>query len=136
MPSSYYVNSQRVSEPSNIEESGKTEDRPNQPDHPILRKPLIPRDRYDGVDSDDETDSEEERINTVGDRGGENSESEDERPQVVGEVEIDMKEEEEEFVRFSRETLGITDDMWKNIVKEREARGGALDHIMTPFFPN
>jgi hypothetical protein len=95
-----------------------------------LRQPIIPRDQYDGVDSDDETESDEERLNNVGDRVGENSDSEEDRPQVVGEIEIDMIEEEEDFIKFSREALGIDEDMWKSIVRDREARGGIKQHLL------
>ena len=78
-----------------------------------IRPPLLPQDKYDGVDSDDETDIED------GD-----SEEEEEQPQVVGEIEIDMQEEEEEFIEFSRQALGISDTQWAEIVKDRKKRGG------------
>jgi hypothetical protein len=84
---------------------------------PTMRPPIIPRDEYEGVvDSDDETDEENE----------EDDESEEDRPQVVGEIEIDMGEEEEEFLEFSRQALGISDEQWSNIVQDRKDRGGAL----------
>lgn len=86
-----------------------------------MRPPIIPRDRYDGVDSDDETDEEE----------FEDDESEEDRPQVVGEIEIDMDEEEEEFLEFSRQALGITDEQWSTIIKDRKDRGG-----MSPIWPS
>jgi len=97
-----------------------------------MRQPFITRDKYDGVDSDDETGSEDERLNEVGDRGGENSDSEEDRPQVVGDVEIDMGEEEEDFIKFSREALGINEEMWENIVKDRQARGAFVPDIAPP----
>ena len=78
-----------------------------------IRPPIIPRDRYDGVDSDDETGSEEE-----------DEESEEDKPQVVGEIEIDMGEEEEEFLEFSRQQLGISDAQWRDIITDRKDRGG------------
>lgn len=77
-----------------------------------VRQPILPRDSFDGVDSDDETDS-----------GGENDSDED-KPEVVGDFEIDMRQEEQEFLEFSREALGITDDQWNDILKDRKARGG------------
>jgi hypothetical protein len=120
MPS-YYSNSQPLASTS----SAGQEIKPDR-EEPSLksREPLLPRDKFDGVDSDDETESDEERLNQFGARDGENSDSEEDRPQVVGEEEIDMGEEEEEFIKFSRDALGIDEEMWANIVKDREARGG------------
>jgi hypothetical protein len=66
------------------------------------------------VDSDDETDEEE----VVDD------ESDEDKPQVVGDIEIDMGEEEEEFLEFSRQALGITDEQWHGIIQDRQGRGG------------
>ncbi|CAE6470381.1 unnamed protein product [Rhizoctonia solani] len=88
----------------------------------LLRRPLLPRDRFDGVDSDDDTDPEEAEsaLNTLSDDG----ESEEDRPAVVGEVEIDMDDEQEEFIKFSREALGIDDALWSKIIEERKQRGG------------
>ncbi|KAG6820765.1 hypothetical protein H0H93_012029 [Arthromyces matolae] len=114
MPASFYSNSQRVAQtnadPDQTEQ--QTQSKKEAPVKPI-RQPIIPRDKYDGVDSDDETDEEEV----------EDEESEDEHPQVVGDVEIDMEEEEEEFLEFSRQALGITDDQWGDIIQERKERG-------------
>ena len=42
----------------------------------------------------------------------------------AGTGDVDMGEEEEEFLKFSREVLGINDEMWKGILSSREARGG------------
>ncbi|RXW14539.1 hypothetical protein EST38_g11315 [Candolleomyces aberdarensis] len=80
-----------------------------------IRAPIIPRNQYDGVDSDDETDEEEM-----------DDEDEEDHPQVVGDVEIDMDEEEEEFLEFSRQALGISDEHWNDIIKDRKARGAFL----------
>ena len=89
------------------------------------RRALLQRDVFDGVDSDDETESDEDKMpKRANARDGETSDSEEDLPQVVGDVEIDMKEEEEEFLRFSRDVLGISEDMWANIVKDRHGRGG------------
>ncbi|KDQ30495.1 hypothetical protein PLEOSDRAFT_1062522 [Pleurotus ostreatus PC15] len=77
-----------------------------------IRQPIIPRDQYDGVvDSDDETDEEEEE------------EEEEDQPQLVGDIEVDMDEEEEEFLEFARQTLGINDEQWESIIKDRTDRG-------------
>ncbi|KEP55601.1 SGT1-ecdysoneless-like protein [Rhizoctonia solani 123E] len=90
----------------------------------LLRRPLLPRDRFDGVDSDDDTDPEEAEsaLNTLSDDG----ESEEDRPTVVGEVEIDMDDEQEEFIKFSREALGIDDALWNKIIEERKHRGAFI----------
>jgi len=80
-----------------------------------IRPPILPRDKYEGIDSDDETDEEDQ-----------DEESEEEMPQVVGEVEIDMQEEEEEFLEFSRQALGISDDQWNEIIRDRKSRGAFL----------
>lgn len=43
---------------------------------------------------------------------------------------IDMGQEEAEFLKFSREALGITDDQWEGILSSRRDRGGMFffDH--------
>ena len=119
MPASHYANSQRVA-PITIETEVRddiysettvtsgfvTRQRP-------IRPPIIPRDKYDGVDSDDETDEE----------GGEEEDEED-QPQIVGDIEIDMEGEKEEFLEFARQALGVSDEQWGHIVRERESRGG------------
>ena len=79
------------------------------------RQPIIARDRYDGVDSDDETDEEDNEAD---------SEDEEDQPQVVGDVEVDMEEEQEEFLEFSRQALGISDEHWSQMIKDRKERGG------------
>ena len=87
------------------------------PPHKPFRKPIW-KDKFDGVDSDDETTDEEcEGL-------GSGEEDEEDRPQIVDEVEIDMEQEQEEFLRFTREALGIDDQAWENIINEREKRGG------------
>jgi hypothetical protein len=40
------------------------------------------------------------------------------------EMDPDMEEEFEGFLKFSREALGINDEMWNTIIKSRESRGG------------
>ena len=119
MPASFHSNSQKtvkVTEDSDtIGEENPTEQKGGRssPSKPI-RKPILPRDKFDGVDSDDETDEDDD----------EDEDEEDERPQVVGEIEVDMQEEEEEFLEFSRQALGISDDQWKSILEDRQDRGG------------
>lgn len=108
MPPSF-SSSQRVA-PTNIKtdkvQTSITQER-------SIRPPILPRDRYEGVDSDDETDDEDQ-----------DTESEEDMPQVVGEVEIDMEQEEEEFLEFSRQALGLTDAQWNEIIRDRRSRGG------------
>lgn len=89
-----------------------------------LRRPILPRDDFDGVDSDDETDEEERNIGGGGGDDIDGEESDEDRPQVVGDFEIDMGAEEEEFLEFSRNALGISDDMWDDMMRERQGRGG------------
>ncbi|KAF9243859.1 SGT1 protein-domain-containing protein [Melanogaster broomeanus] len=74
-----------------------------------IRPPILPPDRYEGVDSDDESSS----------------------PQVVGDIEVDMNEEEAEFLEFSRQALGISDQMWGDIINERRGRGAFVPASVT-----
>lgn len=91
-----------------------------------IRRPILPRDNFDGVDSDDETDEE----------GGEEEEDEEDRPQIVGDVEIDMREEQEEFLEFSRTALGISDEMWNDILRDRKSRGGDCNYFKSIYKAN
>lgn len=145
MPASFYENSQRIA-PTTIEtdiidavELPKTEELKAIPeDEPVptvvpetprsIRKPIIPRDRYDGVDSDDDTDEDEQ--GPLRPEDGEDSDEEDEdRPTVIGEIEVDMEAEEAEFLEFSRQALGITDSHWDEILKDRTERGGEYSQL-------
>ncbi|TCD70672.1 hypothetical protein EIP91_002396 [Steccherinum ochraceum] len=126
MPASFHSNSQRVArttvETDTIDDAIQTNENTaaftsettQSPRKPI-RPPIIPRDHYDGVDSDDETDEEDD--------APEDEESEEEKPQVVGEIEIDMEEEQEEFLEFARQALGVTDQQWAEIIQDRQGRG-------------
>ncbi|KAF7339943.1 Protein ecdysoneless [Mycena venus] len=130
MPASFHENSQKVA-PTTIEtdvvddaENIKSKPAPTttaEPRAKPIREPIIPRDKYDGVDSDDETDEEDEEVD----------EEEDERPQVVGDIEIDMGEEEDEFLEFSRQALGISDDQWGEILRDRKSRGAFVPAGLT-----
>lgn len=123
MPASFHANSQRVAptmETGVVEKESEREDpeKPSVTESPMrpIRQPILPRDKYDGVDSDDDSDDE---------NGPEqDDESEEEQPQVVGEIEVDMHEEEEEFLEFSRQALGISDEQWGEIMRDRKGRGG------------
>lgn len=107
------------SEPQQDRASDEAPPKKQKAEEPLrpLRKPILLRDKFDGVDSDDET---------TDDEGGfiEDEETGEDQPQVVGEVEIDMEQEQEDFIRFSREMLGIDDEIWANIVADRQKRGG------------
>ncbi|KAH7340297.1 SGT1 protein-domain-containing protein [Rhizoctonia solani] len=122
MPASY-SNSQSV-KPTTLDTERHIPENEEMPELGLLRRPLLPRDRFDGVDSDEDTDPEEEEsaLNTIPDDG----ESEEDRPTVVGEVEIDMDDEQEEFIKFSREALGIDDALWSKIIEERKHRGAFI----------
>lgn len=96
-----------------IPEDGISKANTETPMEKPIRRPILPRDDFDGVDSDDETDEDDEE-----------EEEEEDRPQIVEDVDIDMDEEEAEFLEFSRKALGISDDQWKDIVKDRQERGG------------
>jgi hypothetical protein len=124
MPSSFYDRSQRVAPAGSENEDATAEadmsatatDTGSSLAHPRLsRAPLLPRDQYEGVDSDDDTDTDE--------FDGPADEDE-EQPEIVGEVEVDMADEEEEFLEFSRHALGISDEHWQQILQERRDRGG------------
>lgn len=122
MPPSFHSNSQRVAknaaETDDTEDSATREARATglhaEPLSKPIRPPILPRDEYDGVDSDDETNSDE----------SEDSESEEDKPQVVGDIEIDMKEEQDDFLEFARQQLNMSDEHWNEIVQERTQRGG------------
>ncbi|KAG8975004.1 hypothetical protein FRB90_009668, partial [Tulasnella sp. 427] len=104
-----------------------------------IRKPILMRDKFDGVDSDDETTSEEEEEESRRAADAwreEGDESDDEAPQVVGgishDIDINMEEEEEEFLKFSREALGISEDQWDAILTERKGRGAFVPSSKAP----
>ena len=127
MPATYYANSQKVASTTIVSDVVE-ENRPNQRikvhgmppevNGKSIRDPILPRNKYDGVDSDDETD--EEKL--------EDDESEEEMPQVVGDVEIDMGGEVEDFLEFSRHALGISEKQWNEILRDRKERGGTFPY--------
>jgi hypothetical protein len=121
MPASFYSNSQRVA-PTTIEsdviEQVESERNPTYATEcrtKPIRQPILPRDQFDGVSSDEESDEE---------RTLESDESEEDQPQVVGDIEFDMAEEQDEFLEFSRQALGITNEQWGEIIRDRKDRGG------------
>ncbi|EPQ60986.1 SGT1-domain-containing protein [Gloeophyllum trabeum ATCC 11539] len=117
MPASYHSNSQRVAKTTI--ETDAVEERPaNAPDsvRKPIRPPILPRNEYEGVvDSDDESDEGEDQ-----------EEEEEDRPQLVGDVEINMDEEEEEFIEFARQALGLSDEQWRDIIQDRKDRGAFI----------
>ncbi|KAH8100452.1 SGT1 protein-domain-containing protein [Cristinia sonorae] len=131
MPPSFHSNSQRVArenagveQAESVDPASDTTAQPSREEPRKMRPPIIPRDQYDGVDSDDETDEEGEQV--------EDEESEEEKPQVVGEIDIDMEEEQEEFLEFARQALGMSDEQWAKIVQERIGRGAFVPTTAVP----
>lgn len=116
MPASFYVNSQKVTTDAEPMDVAPEEPQNETEKEPVVRAPIFPRDKFDGVDSDDETDEEEDNVA--------NEESDEDNPEVVGEIEPDMDEEQEEFLEFSRQALGISNEEWENIINDRKSRGG------------
>ena len=100
-----------------------------------LRSRVFERNKYDGHsdsedDNDDEIESRENNrnVNIVGEDEGEEEEN---LPQVEGDIDIDMGNEEDDFVKFSRSTLGIDDQLWEKIINDRKQRG-----VFIPEFEN
>ncbi|KAJ7630599.1 SGT1 protein-domain-containing protein [Roridomyces roridus] len=122
MPASFHGNSQKVAPTTIATDVVEEASNPSESRTKPIRQPIIPRDKYDGVDSDDETDD---------DLMDEEEEEEEDRPQVVGDVEVDMGEEEDEFLEFSRQALGITDDQWGEILRDRKSRGAFVPAGLT-----
>ncbi|KAI4520500.1 SGT1-domain-containing protein [Schizophyllum commune Loenen D] len=122
MPASFHANCQRVApnkddQPEEIQTEGAAQAKASEKKTPerTPRPPIIMRNTYEGVDSDDETDSDEDMRP--------DSEDEEDQPQVVGDVEIDMGEEEDEFLELARNALGISGEHWDSIIEDRKARG-------------
>ena len=120
MPPLFYATSQKVAPNPELEEEPNgpavEEHSEQSPPRRPIRPPIFPRDKFDGVDSDDETDEDEPIVG--------NEDSDEDHPELVGEVEPDMDEEEEEFLEFSRKALGISNEQWNDIINERRNRGG------------
>ena len=121
MPPLFYANSQVVAQNPEPKEEPPSEPAVGEDNEPPpvrrpIRPPILPRDKFDGVDSDDETDEDEPFVR--------NEDSDEDHPELVGEFEPDMDEEEEEFLDFSRRALGISNEQWNDIINERKDRGG------------
>ena len=126
MPASFHSNSQKLSRATTETKTNEYSSHSSSdagPRSKPIRPPILPRNKFDGVVSDDDTDDEE---------AAEDEEDEEERPQFLGEIEVDMAEEEEEFLEFSRQALGITDEHWKDIVRDRKTRGGRNSSRLSP----
>jgi len=133
MPATFYSNSQKIAsttiatdvvEENRSDQGTQIHDKLN---GKAIRDPILPRNKYDGVDSDNGVDSDDE----TDEENLEDDESEGDMPQVVGDVEIDMEEEAEEFLEFSRHTLGISEKHWGEILRDRKERGGTIPIIRT-----
>lgn len=83
-----------------------------------LPKPRLEPEKYDGASDSEpsEDDEEEANLQEVGEEGTEGQD-------------INMNEEMHEFLRFTREALGLTEDQYQDILKSRSARGGESDYI-------
>ncbi|KAF9648515.1 SGT1-domain-containing protein [Thelephora ganbajun] len=129
MPPLFYANSQKVAPEPELEEeepskSAVGEDKETPSVRRPIRPPILPRDKFDGVDSDDETDEDELVVG--------NEDSDEDHPELVGEIEPDMNEEEEEFLEFSRRALGISNEQWNDIINERKNRGAFVPLAAIP----
>lgn len=98
-----------------------------------LRKPHFEKEKYDGYSDSEDEGLDEETRDAERLKGGLKELGEDEMeddienlPQVVGDVDIDMGNEEEDFLNFSREALGIDDALWNKIISERRERGAFI----------
>ena len=113
-----YSNSQPLaSEPRILDcDENNTDPGPSRP----TRRLIFQRDKFDGVDSDDESDPDD----LEGVPCEEISEDDEDRPTIVGEIEVDMEAEKEDFIQFTRDILGIDAKQWDDIVKDRQKRGG------------
>jgi len=121
MPPLLYANSQKVAPNPEPEEEQPTRPAVDKDPETIpvvrpIRPPILPRDEFDGVDSDDETDEDELVVG--------NGDSDEDHPELVDDVEPDMDKEEEEFLEFSRRALGNSNEQWNDIINERKNRGG------------
>ncbi|KZP00895.1 hypothetical protein CALVIDRAFT_533227 [Calocera viscosa TUFC12733] len=85
------------------------------------RAPLFGRESYEGHSSDSELDEAGQGLSDSEEEG-------EDAPQVVGElepmdIEPDMQQEEEDFLAFARRELGISEQGWGEIVRQREGEG-------------
>ncbi|TIB00232.1 hypothetical protein E3P94_01791 [Wallemia ichthyophaga] len=98
-----------------------------------LRRPHFAPEKYDGWSDEEEEDGgneearDAERLKSgVKELGQDEMEDVENLPQVVNlhaEDDIDMQNEQTDFLAFSREALGIDDKMWNKILTERRANG-------------
>jgi hypothetical protein len=129
MPPSFYSNSQRVTRPTmenDMREDVLSTSPSSTTDAPRsrpIRAPILTRDKYEGIDSDDESDEE----------GDDDDEFEDEKPQVEGDIDVNMEEEQEEFLEFARQALGISEDQWNQIIDDRRNQGGEFSSTTSEF---
>jgi len=65
----------------------------------------------------------------------EDQDDDDEAREEAGLGEPDMEAEQDDFLRFAREALGINDEMWQGMMGDRKARGGesAASQVSTCF---
>ena len=88
------------------------------------RKAAFEPEKYDGVS--DESEDEDDL-----DPMAEGLEDGEDGAQVVGETEVDMDNEMADFLKFTREALGLSEAQYNDILKSRSDRGGAC-HELSP----
>lgn len=81
-------------------------------------------DSEDG-DGDGDEDEDEDMAGSSSDEAAvKKGESSGSKQKATGGMEVDMMNEEEEFLRFARDTLGINEEMWEGMISDRKAKGG------------
>ncbi|WWC58275.1 uncharacterized protein I303_100813 [Kwoniella dejecticola CBS 10117] len=74
---------------------------------------------------EDKLDLDEEMQRRVWGDGNDEDEGEDEEDDDDG-MKIVIEEEQEDFLKFAKDALGINDDLWKGILGDRQARGAFI----------
>ncbi|WVW81965.1 hypothetical protein I302_103968 [Kwoniella bestiolae CBS 10118] len=81
------------------------------------------KDRQNKLKLDGGMDLDEEMQRRVWGDPEDDEEEGDEGDEGGDELDVDMAEEQEEFLKFAKDALGINDDLWKGILGDRQARG-------------
>jgi len=71
----------------------------------------------------------------VGDKLDLSDDEDEQGTEERGMGEPDMEAEQDEFLKFAREALGINDEMWRGMMGDRKARGGEYRLIDTAVLP-
>ncbi|KAK8845462.1 hypothetical protein IAR55_006175 [Kwoniella newhampshirensis] len=107
-----------VDKSAKIEEMDEDENYNEEEEDRARRKKLVLSDDID----------EEMKRRVLGQEGDE----EDQDAQDAEGMDVGMRDEQEEFLKFSREALGITDEMWAGILGDRQARGAYVPSAPKP----